>query len=61
MTDENFRLTLEYILAHGNYLNGQGMKGGSYGFKLDSLEKTADVKSVDNKKNLLGYIIEKIE
>jgi hypothetical protein len=35
----NYRLhhVLEVSLAVGNYLNGQGLKGGAWGFKLDTL------------------------
>ena len=27
---------LEVVLAMGNYLNGQGAKGGAFGYKLES-------------------------
>lgn len=37
------------------------MKGGAYGFKIDMIEKLQEVKSLDNKKTLLMYIIEKME
>jgi diaphanous 1 len=30
---------MEWVLAVGNYLNGQSVKGGAYGFKMDMLEK----------------------
>ena len=40
---------LEWTLAVGNYMNGQSVKGGAYGFKLEMLEKLNDVKSLDNK------------
>lgn len=48
---------MQYVLAVGNYLNGQSARGGAYGFKMDMLEKIAEVKSTDNKKNLLMYVI----
>jgi diaphanous 1 len=49
---------LTIILAFGNYLNGQSMRGGAYGFKLDSLCKIVELKSNDNKITLLEFIIE---
>ena len=30
---------LEVALAIGNYLNGTSVKGGAWGFKLDSIER----------------------
>lgn len=35
----NYRLhyVLEVALAVGNYLNGTGLKGGAWGFRLDTL------------------------
>jgi hypothetical protein len=49
---------LTIILAFGNYLNGQSIRGGAYGFKLDSLSKIVELKSNDNKITLLEFIIE---
>eukprot|EP00026_Physarum_polycephalum_P006462 Phypoly_transcript_06505.p1 GENE.Phypoly_transcript_06505~~Phypoly_transcript_06505.p1 ORF type:complete len:544 (+),score=156.32 Phypoly_transcript_06505:217-1632(+) len=37
----------EYILAVGNYLNGNSTRGGAFGFKMDSLAKLKDTKSND--------------
>lgn len=54
-------MVLEWILAVGNYLNGQGVKGGAYGFKMDMIEKVNEVKSTDNKCTMMMYIIEKME
>ena len=51
----------KYSLGIGNYLNGKSMKGGAYGFKISSLEKFLNIKSNDNKYNLLMYVIEKVE
>jgi cytokinesis protein len=34
-----FHHILEVTLAVGNYLNGTSLKGGAWGFKLDSLER----------------------
>ena len=42
-------------------MNGQSVKGGAYGFKIDMIEKLQEVKSLDNKKTLLMFIIEKME
>ncbi len=52
---------MEYTLGVGNYLNGQSARGGAYAFKLELIEKIGEVKSVDNKSNLLMYIIDKAE
>ena len=56
--NEHFNKFLEIILAHGNYLNGTTMRGGAFGFKLSSLAKIAEMKTKDNKSNLLNYIVE---
>lgn len=48
-------------MAHGNYLNGQSNRGGASAFKIDIMSQLDDVKSNDNKSNLLILIIEKIE
>jgi len=45
----------------GNFLNGDSNKGEALGFKLDSIEKTADTKSFDNKHTALMYIVRKAE
>lgn len=42
-------------------MNGTTAKGGAYGFKLDIIEKTTDVKAADNKQTLLMYLIEVVE
>lgn len=52
---------MEYALAAGNYMNGQSVRGGAYGFKFDMMEKLVDVKTTDNKQNLLMFIIEQCE
>lgn len=44
----------------GNYLNGQSNRGGAYGFKLDNIEKLLDVKTQDNKRNLLMYVLTQV-
>lgn len=55
---EKLHKWFELILAFGNYLNGQSNRGGAYGYKLDSLIKISDLKSTDNKKTLLTYLVE---
>ena len=52
-----FRRVLEVVLALGNYLNGSSPRGGLYGFKLDGLLKLSAVKSVDNKSNLMHFLV----
>lgn len=59
--DDTIYILMEYILGIGNYLNGQSVRGGAYGFKLEMLEKVSEVKTTDNKKNLLMYVIMKAE
>ncbi|CAK69687.1 unnamed protein product (macronuclear) [Paramecium tetraurelia] len=59
--DKNTKVFMEYALAAGNYMNGQSARGGAYGFKFDMMEKLTDVKTTDNKGNLLMFIIEKAE
>lgn len=54
-------MLFKYTLAYGNYLNGQGNKGGAFGFKFEHFLKVADIKSNDNKKTLLTVIIEAAE
>ena len=47
----------ELTLAVGNFLNDDTAKGDAWGFKVDVMEKCLDIKSADNKSNLLMYII----
>lgn len=51
---------LEVALAMGNYLNGSGIKGGAWGFKLDTLERLEEVKSQDNKMSGGLYLIKEV-
>ena len=57
---KELHVIFEYLLACGNYLNGTSARGGMYGFKLDSLEKAADLRQATSKKTLLQYVIEKL-
>jgi hypothetical protein len=54
---KKLRKVLEYILAIGNYINGQGKRGGVWGFKLDTLEKLDRHRSTDQKSSLLIYLV----
>ncbi|KAL5473808.1 hypothetical protein EMCRGX_G028364 [Ephydatia muelleri] len=45
----------EIILAFGNYMNGS-RRGAAYGFKLESLTKLTEVRSLDKRQTLLNYI-----
>ena len=46
------------LLVNGNYLN-YGSATSQKGVTLDAIEKANDLKTVDNKKTLLIYLIEK--
>ena len=59
MQDTNLRIILKYTLAVGNYLNGTSLKGGAHGFKIDILEKLAEIKNTDSKSTVLQYVLEK--
>lgn len=58
----NYRLhyVLEVALAVGNYLNGTGIKGGAWGFRLDTLENMQEVTSSDSKMNAGFYVIKQV-
>lgn len=60
MNDERVLEWLRIVLAYGNYLNGNSNRGGAFGFKLDSLNKLTELKSNDNKKTLISFIVESI-
>jgi len=51
------RQIMETVLKVGNYLNGGTSRGGSYGYRLDSLTKLANIKSIDNKQTLMNYVV----
>ena len=60
---------MSYCLAAGNFLNGSSNRAGiilliildSYGFRLFDLEKVIEIKSNDNKKTLLMFVVEEIK
>ena len=56
-SNEHLHKLFEVILAHGNYMNGVTPKGGALGFKMESLSKLSQLRSRDNRKTLLQYII----
>ncbi|KAJ7292397.1 hypothetical protein O6H91_02G053200 [Diphasiastrum complanatum] len=56
----SFRKMLEAVLKTGNRMNMGTYRGDAQGFKLDTLLKLADVKSVDGKFTLLHFVIQEI-
>ena len=54
---KKFKQWLKIIMAFGNYMNGGTFRGGVYAFKLNALNKLNNIKSRDNSKTLLLYII----
>jgi archaellum component FlaC len=58
---KSFLEMLTIILAMCNFLNAKGRKKNTMGFKLSSLTKLSDTKTVDNKSNLLSYLVEYVE
>lgn len=45
---KHFKEVLNLILMIGNYMNGTGIKGGAFGFRVSSINKLVDTKSVNN-------------
>jgi hypothetical protein len=43
-----------------NYLNGTTIKGGAWGFKLDSIQRFEEVKSTDGKDNLAFTLVREV-
>ena len=50
------RSILEIVLKLGNMLNGGTGRGGSYGYRLDSLGKLGTIKSLDNRQTLVHHV-----
>ncbi|KAL5511448.1 hypothetical protein ACEPAH_4664 [Sanghuangporus vaninii] len=44
----HFKELLSLILLIGNYMNGTGIKGGAFGFRVSSINKLVDTKSLNN-------------
>jgi diaphanous 1 len=55
-TSKRLKPLLEVVLALGNHLNGSTARGGAYGFKLDSLTKLGDVKTIDGSQTVNHYL-----
>ena len=49
---------LKYVLAVGNFLNGDTARGGAYGFKIDTLKKLTTMQATTGKETLLDYIVQ---
>lgn len=53
--------SFQTVLAIGNYLNGQTIRGNAYGFRLDALLKMrytrAEGEGVSNMPTLLHYLV----
>ena len=60
-TSKKLPRILELVLAVGNYLNGGTFRGGAYGFKLETLVKLGEVKTVDNKATMYNYLAQLCE
>ncbi|KAJ3474158.1 hypothetical protein NLI96_g12622 [Meripilus lineatus] len=45
---KKFKELLSLILLIGNYMNGTGVKGGAFGFRVSSINKLVDTKSLHN-------------
>jgi hypothetical protein len=52
---------LELILVVGNYMNGNGFRGGARAIKISSINKLMDTKATDNKTTLLHFLARCIE
>jgi len=51
-----FAAILKFVLVLGNYLNAGGFSGNAFGYKLSSILKLSDTKSVNGKFTLLHYL-----
>lgn len=60
LKDEKLREWFKLILAIGNYMNGGTSRGAAWAFKLDIISKLSEIKSKDNKKTLIQFIVEYI-
>jgi len=57
MGSERLQQLLETVLSIGNIMNEGTMKGGASGFKMDSLLKLTQTKSVDGRMTVIDYIV----
>ena len=53
MNSSGIKKLMEIILAVGNYLNGESIRGGAWGFSINLLPKLSQTKSSDGTKTLL--------
>jgi len=61
-TNNRFHQIMEIVLALGNYLNGNTTRGGYYGFKVQTLARMTEVRSVKkNNITLLHYLATLLE
>eukprot|EP01028_Stygiella_incarcerata_P008314 TRINITY_DN36070_c0_g1_i4.p1 TRINITY_DN36070_c0_g1~~TRINITY_DN36070_c0_g1_i4.p1 ORF type:complete len:1167 (-),score=358.10 TRINITY_DN36070_c0_g1_i4:44-3544(-) len=60
MGSERFFGVLSVILGVGNFLNAGTYRGVAVGFRLSSLEKLRDFKSVDKRTNLLAFVVSQV-
>ncbi|KAM3144947.1 Formin Homology 2 Domain [Paramecium bursaria] len=58
---QRFIYLFQIALQLGNYMNYSNNKQPCLGFKMDSLIKATDIKSVDGKFTLFGYIVQETE
>ncbi len=58
---QRFRKVLEMLLTVGNFVNANSkIRCNAAGVKIESLCTVADTKSVDNKSNLLQFVVEQL-
>jgi hypothetical protein len=60
-SSKKLKKLLEIILAIGNYINGEGKRGGAWGFKIDTFEKIAAHKAGDGKTTVMHYLVNYLE
>lgn len=54
---ESIPKLFQIILVVGNFMNGTGFRGGAYGFRVNTLTKLADTKTIDNNATLVHFLI----
>ncbi|CAG8616739.1 494_t:CDS:10 [Acaulospora morrowiae] len=59
---KHFKELMNLILLLGNYMNGSGLKGGAFGFKIASINKLVDTKASNNSSiTLLHFLADTVE
>lgn len=62
VSSNKFGRILKLILSIGNFMNNSGPNNATaLGFELNSLNKLNEIKSVDTKRTLLNFIVDKIQ